>query len=113
MTRREFTPVDAERFYDRFGANQDLQFYENGALARIVASADFDHASAVFELGCGTGRLAERLLRERLPKEAHYVGVDISTTMVGLARERLSPWRGRVDVRHGDGSTRWPDPHGA
>ena len=38
------------------------------------------------EFGCGTGRLAERLLRDHLPDAATYVAVDSSSTMVSLAQ---------------------------
>lgn len=113
MPRHSFTPADAKRFYDRFGKKQDLQFYENTALDRLLAVGDFEHASSVFELGCGTGRFAERLLRERLPPAARYVGVDISETMVRLTDARLSPWRGRTEARLQDGTTPWPEPDGA
>lgn len=106
---REFTAADAERFYDRFGAKQDLQFYENPALENLLAHADFEHASNAFELGCGTGRLAERLLRERLPPTARYVGVDISTTMTRLAEQRLARWSDRSVIRRSDGAARQPD----
>ncbi len=110
---RTFGPDDAKRFYDRFGAKQDLQFYENAALDRLVAHADFEHASSVFELGCGTGRFAERLLRERLPPDARYVGVDVSSTMVRLARRRLAPWAERAAVREEDASKGLADADGA
>jgi ubiquinone/menaquinone biosynthesis C-methylase UbiE len=109
MSRGEFTVDDAKRFYDRFGAKQDLQFYENPALERLLTRADFEHALAVFELGCGTGRLAERLLRERLPPTARYVGVDISTTMTQLAERKLDRWGERAVVRGSDGTIRQPD----
>lgn len=112
MPVREFTVEDAKHFYDRFGAKQDLQFYENRALDRLLASADFEHASSVFELGCGTGRLAERLLGARLPAQARYVGADVSKTMVRLARERLAPWPERATVRLSDGSTSLADADG-
>lgn len=110
---RDFTADDAKRFYDRFGAKQDLQFYENPALEHLVTHADFEHASNVFELGCGTGRLAERLLRERLPPTARYVGVDVSTTMTRLAEQRLARWKDRAVVRLADGTARQPDRDGS
>ena len=112
MSRGLFTPADAERFYDRFGKKQDLQFYENAAIDRLLALGDFEYASVVFELGCGTGRLAERLLRERLTPGARYVGVDVSGTMVRLTEERLAPWRERAKVRRSDGTTGWPEGDG-
>ncbi len=86
-------------FYDRFGALQDAQaFYEDAALETLIAHAGFEDAKRVFELGCGTGRLARRLLEERLPASSTYVGVDLSATMVGIARRRLAPFAPRVEV---------------
>jgi SAM-dependent methyltransferase len=111
--RREFTPADARRFYDRFGSRQDTQgFYENPALDALIEHADFQHARAVFEFGCGTGALARRLFETVLPGDARYVGLDLSQTMVGLATERLVPWRDRAEVRLADGSPRLPMPDG-
>ena len=46
----------------------------------------------MFEFGCGTGRLAERLLHDHLPEQAIYTAVDISNTMFRLTRERLAQW---------------------
>jgi ubiquinone/menaquinone biosynthesis C-methylase UbiE len=109
--RRTFGPEDAKRFYDRFGAWQDAQFYERAALEHLVAHSDFEHASAVFELGCGTGRLAECLLEKHLPDNARYQGIDVSTTMIGIAARRLARWSGRATVLQADGTTslRYPD----
>lgn len=91
--RGEFSPADTKRFYDRFGVRQDAQFYENVALDRLIAHANFEHAQTVFELGYGTGRLASRLFEEKLGKSARYVGIDISTTMIEIATHRLERWR--------------------
>jgi ubiquinone/menaquinone biosynthesis C-methylase UbiE len=106
--RHTFGPEDAKRFYDRFGAWQDAQFYERAALEHLVAHSDFEHASAVFEFGCGTGRLAECLFEKHLPDIAHYMGIDISTTMIGIAARRLARWSGRATVRQADGTTSLP-----
>jgi ubiquinone/menaquinone biosynthesis C-methylase UbiE len=111
--RREFTPEDARRFYDCFGARHDTQeFYENPALDALIEHADFQRAQAVFEFGCGTGALARRFLEIVLPAGASYLGLDISETMVGLATERLEPWRDRAEVRLSVGSPRLPVPDG-
>ena len=113
MTRRTFTSADAARFYDRFGKKQDLQFYESAAVDRLLAVGDFGRARALFEMGCGTGRLAERLLRDHLPHDARYVGVDVSATMAGLARARLGRWAERAEVRLVDATQPWPEADGA
>ncbi len=112
--KRTFTAAQAKAFYDRFGAKQDTHsFYEDCALETLMGHATFHTASSVFEFGCGTGRFAERLLAEVLPPDARYVGVDISSTMVRLARERLRRWSDRVEVRLSDGSTKLSAPDGS
>lgn len=93
---RSFSVAEARAFYDRFGAKQDRQlFYEGPALATLVANARLGEARSVFEYGCGTGRFAQELLEHYLPNECVYVGVDISSTMVRLAAERLVGHAGR------------------
>jgi SAM-dependent methyltransferase len=93
------TTAEAKAFYDRFGAKQDTQaFYEDHALDALIVHADFQHAHAIFEFGCGTGRLAARLFETKLPEDCRYFGVDISETMVALARERLRRWANRSDI---------------
>lgn len=101
---RTLTTGEARTFYDRFGARQDRQaFYEDPALDLLNAHSDFEHAHSIFEFGCGTGRLAARLLTTTLPDNCHYLGVDISTTMVVLARERLRPWAKRAEIVRSEG----------
>lgn len=103
----------AKALYDRIGAWQDTQrFYEDHATGDLIAHADLGNARSVFEFGAGTGRLAERLLRDHLPATAHYRGIDISSTMVALARRRLAPWRERASVEQSDGSPRLTAPAG-
>jgi ubiquinone/menaquinone biosynthesis C-methylase UbiE len=112
--KKNFSPADAKKFYDSFGLKQDLQkFYENPAVDKLLAHADFEHAQNVFELGFGTGRIAEELLRDRLSTTCTYSGVDISATMADIARERLTPWRVRVSLKLSDGTGRIDAPDGA
>ena len=59
------------------------------------------------------GAFAARLVHRRLPADARYVGLDISGTMVSLARERLKPWSDRARVYQSDGSPRIPEPDGS
>lgn len=104
----------AQAFYDRIGPHQDTQsFYERPALDALVEHARFDDAHALFELGCGTGRFAARVLRDYCPPDAHYTGVDLSSTMVDLARRQLAPFAPRADVIHTDGRLRWDRPGGS
>lgn len=95
-----FDRHQARRFYDRFGLKQDRQgFYEDAALHRLIELGDFPQAGSVFELGCGTGRLADCLLSHHLQPSAPYVAVDLSSTMVTLARRRLARWGDRATIQ--------------
>jgi ubiquinone/menaquinone biosynthesis C-methylase UbiE len=108
---RTLSHGEARAFYDWFGARQDSQrFYEDAAVADLVAHADFSAARSVFEFGCGTGRFADDLLAQHLPSNCRYQAVDISATMVGLAQQRLARWRDRVRIAQVSGAPSLPAP---
>jgi tRNA (cmo5U34)-methyltransferase len=67
-------------------------------LALLSASRIGD--GVVLDLGIGSGLVAEVVL-EALP-DAELVGVDFSSSMLDLARERLSPFGERVLLHKGD-----------
>src|SRR5207237_4573165 len=109
MASRTLTHAEARRFYDRFGARQDAQaFYEDAAVNDLVAHIDWPHVTQLLEFGCGTGRTAERLLKERLPAAGRYLGFALSTTMITLARGRLQPYGLRAEVRQSTGPPALP-----
>ena len=98
------SPQVAARVYDRIGRLQDTQSpFERPALDRLIAGGRFDTATSVFELGCGTGTLAHRLLSDHLPGQSTYVGVDVSSRMVKLASRRVATFADRARVVHTDG----------
>jgi ubiquinone/menaquinone biosynthesis C-methylase UbiE len=104
MTGRTLTPEEAGRVYDRIGRFQDWQrFYEGPATRDLERHAGFDSPGTVFELGCGTGAYAERLLDGLLPVDTVYRGVDVSSRMIELASRRLERFgeRARVDLVSG------------
>jgi ubiquinone/menaquinone biosynthesis C-methylase UbiE len=99
------TRHQARAFYDHFGRRQDSQsFYEDAALDDLVAHAAFEQSAKTFELGCGTGRFASRLLTRHLSPSAEYLGIDLSTTMTKLAKQRVSGFAERAQVTQSDGS---------
>jgi ubiquinone/menaquinone biosynthesis C-methylase UbiE len=103
------THAQARACYDRIGAWQDTQrFYEGPAVRELVRHGGFEDAASVLEFGCGTGRLAERLLVHFLGPQARYVGVDLSPTMVDLARRRLEGFGDRARVLLTDGASELP-----
>jgi ubiquinone/menaquinone biosynthesis C-methylase UbiE len=102
---RTLTVEQARAFYDFLGSRLDWQrFFEDPAFEIMLRHGDFKQAAAVLEFGCGTGRLAERLLSQLLPENSSYQGIDISATMLDLAQRRLRPWAERATVRLSDGS---------
>ena len=114
MEERYVTHDQARRIYDRIGRWQDTRpGTERRALDALVDRGAFERARAVLELGCGTGRFAERLLADHLPAEARYLGLDVSATMVELARAAVSPWADRAFIEISDGSMRLPAADGS
>lgn len=105
------TPLQARKFYDRFGEKQDTQaFYEDAALDDLIVHGDFRRATSLFEFGCGTGRFASHLLTRHLPLSATYYGIDISNTMIQIASERIKPYGERAKVTLSEGSMAFPLP---
>src|SRR5215470_5754952 len=105
---RIFSHAQAARFYDLLGAGLDTQaFYETAALQELVAHLEPATCRSLIEFGTGTGRLAAELLTEHLSPDATYLGLDVSATMVGLAKRRLQPFGERADVVQTDGTARF------
>jgi ubiquinone/menaquinone biosynthesis C-methylase UbiE len=89
-TGRYLSPEQAAAVYDRVGRWQDTQsFYERPAVDELIRAGQFEVATSVVEVGCGTGALAARLLDAHLPATARYVALEVSATMVGLTQRRL------------------------
>ncbi|MEM6327300.1 MAG: class I SAM-dependent methyltransferase [Bacteroidota bacterium] len=100
---RALSPAKARRVYDRVGARQDAQaWYEDPAVDAMLRLGAITEAERVVEMGCGTGRLAARILGA-MPETATYHGTDLSPVMVGLARERLAAFGDRATVHLVDG----------
>lgn len=87
--------------------------YEKPALDALITHGDFEVAQSILEVGCGTGRLAERLLVNHCPPDANYVGVDLSPCMVEIARDRLSDYGSQAEVLRTDGSFSFDFPAGS
>ncbi len=106
---RWLTAAEARRLYDRVGGRQETQsFYEQRAVALLLAAGNFGSAARVVEFGCGTGALARRLFRDCLARSGSYVGLDVSATMARLTADRLRTWSGRAVVIRTDGTPRLP-----
>lgn len=105
MSSRTLTHEEARSVYNRVGSFQDTQgFYEDVATQDLIRHADFPSATSVFELGCGTGRFARGLLMNHLGPTATYRAVDLSPTMIDLAKGKLFEFGSRVEVILSDGN---------
>ncbi|GAV19363.1 hypothetical protein MMIC_P0297 [Mariprofundus micogutta] len=105
MNRHFLSGEEIKAFYDQFGSKQDWQkFYEGPAIRTLLGEGAFDTSDAILEFGCGTGSFAEELLIQYLPETASYLGIDISSTMVNLARQKLSPFKNRANIEQTTGS---------
>lgn len=113
MNPRTLSIVEARSLYNRVGILQDAQtLYDRRVISSLIEHGAFGQASAVFEFGCGTGRLARRLLAHHLPSRARYLGVDVSPSVVEVARRRLRPWADRTRVRLTNGRVALDEPIG-
>ncbi|GMR15992.1 MAG: class I SAM-dependent methyltransferase [Gammaproteobacteria bacterium] len=83
---------EVKKFYDSFANKQDKQFYEKAAINILIKHGEFDQAKNIVEFGCGTGKLASRLLKKILPDNCNYSGIDISHTMVNLCKKNIEPY---------------------
>lgn len=111
-SQKGISPEEARRFYDRYGARQDGHRHEELARAELQRLGRFDSACNVFELGCGTGSFARKLFDESFPTTTRYLAVDVSTTMVELAKDKLSDLPRRARVVRTDGELKFSEPDG-
>ncbi len=75
-------------FFDRWAPNYDLIFttiFYQSLHKRLLSYLTLPHPSYVLDLGCGTGRLLNRLAENFLDLQA--IGVDLSPQMLKEARE--------------------------
>jgi magnesium-protoporphyrin O-methyltransferase len=106
---------EIEHYFDRTAADAWARLTSDAPVGRIRATvrAGRDRMRAtllswlpadltgrrLLDAGCGTGALAVEAAR----RGAHVVAIDLSPTLVGLARERLpAELRECIDLRSGD-----------
>lgn len=67
--------------------SQSLEAAQENKLSRIIELLDLKGGERVLEIGCGWGRLAERLISE---KGCKVTGLTLSPSQLAVATERLS-----------------------
>lgn len=95
MIEETLSQREAQRFYDAYGRKLEWgDPFEARAKARALGLAAVEAGERVLELGVGTGRFQAAALAWGA---GLVVGLDVSSTMLGLAREaapRAHPLRG-------------------
>jgi 2-polyprenyl-3-methyl-5-hydroxy-6-metoxy-1,4-benzoquinol methylase len=89
-----------DRLYDEEHALQRLVrpgLFNRRELALAIAR-EYE-APSVLDVGGGSGRIAEPILEQGASR---YVDVDLSNTMLDLARERLARFGDKVELAQGD-----------
>nr|MDJ0555659.1 class I SAM-dependent methyltransferase [Microcoleaceae cyanobacterium MO_207.B10] len=71
-------------------------YYDYQGMANAVNTFVKDGRKKILELGVGTGLLAEKL--KALAPEAEFTGVDITASMLDIARKRLGEWGNLVEA---------------
>lgn len=102
----------ARQYYSSAVEKQDQQsHYEDPPIEWLLDAGRFSGANSVVEFGCGTGRLAQKMLVDVLPETATYIGYDISAPMVELTNRRVQEFgfRARVVRTEGDTQLDLPD----
>ncbi|MEB3884695.1 class I SAM-dependent methyltransferase [Lyngbya sp. CCY1209] len=91
-------------FFDRWAPFYDVLFttiFYQAVHRRMLEYAELPEATEVLDLGCGTGRLLNRLAKE-FP-QLRGTGFDLSPEMISQAREK-NRWGDRIQFIRGNGS---------
>src|SRR3954471_19014845 len=67
----------------------DPAAFDNPEGALVLPRVEADRYDAVFDFGCGCGRLARQLIQQR-PRPQRYLGIDRHKGMVAWCKENLA-----------------------
>jgi S-adenosylmethionine-diacylgycerolhomoserine-N-methlytransferase len=70
-----------------------------GRTAILREVAKLATPTRILEVGCGTGKNVETLCR--FFPQAHVTGIDLSETMLDVARRKAAPFGSRIQLLHG------------
>lgn len=75
--------------------------FDNPAGAAVVPEAGDRTYGAIFDFGCGCGRMARQFIQQR-PQPTRYLGVDLHAGMIRWCRENLAPAAPQFTFEHHD-----------
>jgi SAM-dependent methyltransferase len=85
--------------------------FDNPTGALVFPDLPLEAYQAVFDFGCGCGRIARQLIQQR-PAPARYLGVDPHRGMVEWCRTHLAPHAPGFEFRHHDVFQEFVNPDG-
>jgi SAM-dependent methyltransferase len=79
----------------------DEASFDNPEGVLVYPHLDASAYEAVFDFGCGCGRVARQLIQQR-PAPKRYVGIDLHPGMIRWCRENLAPRAQGFEFHHHD-----------
>jgi ubiquinone/menaquinone biosynthesis C-methylase UbiE len=99
MPEKNLPTPAAQNFYDRIGKRYDwFEFYEGRAKEQALQALQLEPGLKILSVGVGTGKELARIQSAAAPGET-TVGLDISSEMCRLARNRIGGTICQADAR--------------
>ena len=102
MTRNTAVPMPPFALREMVGAPGEEFFDNPNGAVPYSASIPADSLDAVFDFGCGCGRLARQLLQMKQGTPRRYVGIDINREMIQWCQANLTPVNPTFQFFHHD-----------
>jgi SAM-dependent methyltransferase len=100
VTRTVEIPMPPRELRELIG-QPDTAGFENPTGALVYPYLPASAYEAVFDFGCGCGRVARQLMLQN-PRPKRYVGIDLHRGMVAWCRENLTPLAPEFEFHHHD-----------
>ncbi len=100
MKRTSALPLPPREMRKLVGPTDDADF-DNPTATLVYPWVPADDYRAVFDFGCGCGRVARQLLLQD-PAPEQYVGIDAHAGMIAWCQRELAPYAGSFRFEHHD-----------
>jgi SAM-dependent methyltransferase len=85
----------------RLVGREDAASFDNPSGDPVYAYLPEESYEAVFEFGCGCGRIARQLIQQNR-RPMRYLGIDLHRGMIEWCRRNLAPHASRFEFEHHD-----------
>jgi SAM-dependent methyltransferase len=80
----------------------ELEFFDNPTGTLLYPHLPPNVYDAVFDFGCGCGRIARLLMQQKEHRPRYYVGIDVHRELIGWCIENLAPIASNFQFIHHD-----------